>query len=123
MYITATYLMHPVDPKHTSAPNYSKNKANFIADEVVSLTKKLRNSDLIRCNVIIDIKNETVIKCRDFQLNGEVVQNPEYKPLFDHFREMYPQQIVMLVDMIKNPEKGFVNTSEAIDIESDPVEV
>jgi hypothetical protein len=98
MFITASYLRYPIDPKSTSKPN-SQRKSDMILDEVVSLVKKLRDSDLKRCNVIINVKRQEVVKCRDFQLDGKIVENPSYEALLEHFHELYPAQIDELLKL------------------------
>ena len=86
-------MIHPRNSVSSSQPNFWRNPENFIADEVVSLTKRLRTSDLKKCNVILDIKKNDVIKCRDFQVNGELVTDRNYDKLLTYFRRQYPEQI------------------------------
>lgn len=100
MYITASYLINAVNPKFTSQPNFSDDPNNYMADEVVSITRKIRDSDLKKCNVILDVKNKVVVKCRDFQLDGKVVKEPNFDKLMEHFQEMYPTQIAKLLEIV-----------------------
>jgi hypothetical protein len=100
-YITCTYIVHPIDPNKTSQPNRSKDPNNFIADEVVSLVKHIRNSDLKKCNVILDVKNKSVVKCRSFQMYGEVVTDPDYTKLLEYFEGQYPEQIKLLLQSVE----------------------
>src|ERR1700735_760002 len=101
MFITASYVFYPTDPKSTSKPGFSKDPSNYIADEVVSLVKKLRDNDLKRCNVILNVKRKEVIKCRNFQLNGKLVEKPDYDTLLEHFKEMYPEPIEKLLEFVQ----------------------
>jgi hypothetical protein len=97
MFITATYIYNPINPHATSQKNYSSNKSNMIVDEIISITKNIRNSDLKKCNVIIDIFNENVIKCRDFMMDGKIVSNPDYIVLLNYFKQQHPRQIEPLL--------------------------
>lgn len=97
MFITATYIVYPLNPKETSQPNFSKNRSNFVADEVVAIVKNLRDTDRKQANVILDTKKLTVIKCRDFQINGIVVHDPEYKTLWDYFYEQHPKECALIL--------------------------
>ena len=93
MFITATCIVYPVNPKETSQPNFSKNRSNFIADEVVAFVRNLRDTDRKQANVILDTKKLTVVKCRDFQINGNVVSDPDYKILWDYFYASHPTEL------------------------------
>jgi hypothetical protein len=99
MFITATFIINAANPKATSQPDHSKNPKNFIADEVVSITKKIRDSDLKKCNVILDVKNKEVLKCRNFQMGGQQVTNPNYQMLLEHFQAMYPNEVGQLLQI------------------------
>jgi hypothetical protein len=101
MFITCTYVIHPIDPKKTSQPNRSKDPNNFIADEVVSLVKNIRNSDLKKCNVILDVKNKSVVKCRSFIVSGEYVTDPQYDKLLEYFHGQYPAQVDALLKAVE----------------------
>ena len=104
-FITCCYVVHPIDPNKTSQPNRSQNPANFIADEVVSLVKNIRYGDLKKCNVILDVKNKSVVKCRSFQMFGEVVTDPDYTKLLEYFIGQYPDQIKMLLQSVEQPKE------------------
>jgi hypothetical protein len=104
-YITCCYVIHPIDPNKTSQPNRSKDPKNFIADEVVSLVKHIRNSDLKKCNVILDVKNKSVVKCRSFQINGEVITEPDYTTLLGYFGSQNPEQIKILLQSVDQPKE------------------
>lgn len=99
MYILMTYVYHPTDPKQTSQPNFSKNPHNYVADEVVTMSKKIRDTDLKRSNVIINVKRKAVVKSRDFQLMGKIIDDPSYEVLLGHFAEMYPNQVKELLKL------------------------
>lgn len=87
MFITSTYMTRPVLPNRTSMPRFFENTNNFISDEVVSIVRKLKRNDLTRSNVIIDLKNKSVIKNRDFSIGKD------YDAIYKHFHDMYPQQL------------------------------
>jgi len=104
MYITCCYVIRPLNPKNTSKPNHSQHAENFIADEVVSLVKNIRNSDIKKCNLILDVKNKSVVKCRSFQINGEVVTGDNYDTLLEYFHAQYPAQIDALLKAVEHVE-------------------
>jgi c-di-GMP-related signal transduction protein len=98
-YITATYILHPQDPSKTSIAGYSRNPANLIADEVVSLVRNLRKRDLERCNVILDVKKKEVVKCRSFQMHGKLAER-DYQTLLEYFIAQYPSQVQQLLNLV-----------------------
>ncbi len=96
MFITCTYLYQ----------NHTSNAKNTTVDESVSIVKNLRYTDLKRCNVILDVENGIVIKCRNFKLYDDVFTNslngPDYQRLLDYFQSHHPKEIGMLLDAINS---------------------
>ena len=93
MYITSVYIITPVNPKATSRLKYWDNPNNFVADEVVSITRNLNDSDLKRANLILDLEKKEVLKCRRYQLDGKMVTEPNYVALLASLRSTYPNQV------------------------------
>lgn len=112
MYITATYIYNPIDPKRTFEPKLGSNPDNFIAEEVVSLVRNLRGIDLRRCNVILDVAEEKVVKCRAFVVDGKSA-TAEYDSLLEHFRLAHPQQIDELLRIAKALKEAKTVPAEA----------
>jgi hypothetical protein len=92
MYITSSYI-------------FNKQGQKVTADEVVSIVKRIRDSDLKRSNVILDVVKGEVKKCRNFNLYGKVVNSndaepPTYQRLLDYFHAHHPQHIDVLLNAI-----------------------
>jgi hypothetical protein len=58
-------------------------------DEQVGYTKRLRQSDLQTCNVILDYKSRKVQKC---VIEGKVIDR-DFNALNDYYKEVYPSLI------------------------------
>lgn len=58
-------------------------------DEQVGYTKRLRQSDLQTCNVILDYKARKVQKC---VIEGKVIAR-DFDALNDYYKEVYPSLI------------------------------
>ena len=99
MYITSVYIISPVNPKASSRPKFWSNPDNFIADEVVSITRHLNDSDLKRANLILDLRNKEVMKCRRYQYEGKIVTTPDYDTLLESIRGTYPNQVGLALKM------------------------
>ena len=92
MYITAQYV-------YNRYKNYE-----MLADEVVSIVRKIRDNDIKRCNVILDVVKGEVFKCRGFHIYGKEIDGYEkdsYQRLLDYFHAMHPQQIDNLLKAIQ----------------------
>lgn len=101
MHITATYFYRP---------QKTNSQTVMVTDEVVSFVKNLRDSDLKRCNVIIDVINQEVLKCRSFMIDGEIVKNPEYHTLIEYFQRNHPTEVGTLLKAVENLTKvGEIN--------------
>ena len=101
MFITSYYEITPANPKATSQPGFWSDPSNLYADEIVNITRKLNDSDLKRANLILDLRNKEVIKCRNYQLEGEVVTEPSYESLLESIRNSYPNQVDMAVKIVE----------------------
>lgn len=63
MFLFATYVMRPRYPHLTSQKGWMQNPDNLIYDEQVGFAKKMRDKDMIRSNVVIDLANKKILKC------------------------------------------------------------
>ena len=68
-------------------------KANGQIDEQVSISKRLRTSDLQSCNVIMDYGKQKVQKC---VIEGKVVET-DWEKLNEYYKKVYPTLIDQLV--------------------------
>ena len=87
MFLTATY----------TKPQYNSE----LRDENVAIVRNLRNNDLTRANLILDLKKKEVKKCRNYQQDGKIIENPEYSELFNYFHEQYPQQLDIALQLVE----------------------
>ena len=67
-------------------------KANGQIDEQVSISKRLRTSDLQTCNVILDYGKQKVQKC---VIEGKVVET-DWEKLNEYYKKVYPTLIDQL---------------------------
>jgi phosphopantetheine adenylyltransferase len=61
-------------------------------DEQVTVSKKVRNSDLQTCNVIVDYQNKTVSKCI---IEGKRVDT-DFEKMNQYYKQIYPNLIEQL---------------------------
>ena len=61
-------------------------------DEQVGFSKKVKTSDLQTCNVIIDYKEQRVIKC---VIEGKVVDT-DFDRMNAYYKQVYPELIAQL---------------------------
>jgi len=99
MFITSYYLFK----------DYKRNEN--LADETVSFVRKLRDSDLKRSNVILDMKKKELVKCRSFNLYGKIVNNGDtdvtYQRILDYFHAQHPQEVGSLITLMEsNPNNA-----------------
>ena len=102
-FITCTYVIHPANPNKTSIIGHSNDPKNFIADEVVALLRNLKDRDLRKCNVILDVTNKSIVKCRSFLIDGKLADDYSYDRLLDYFKFQYPTQISALLESVTGP--------------------
>ena len=67
-------------------------KPNGQIDEQVSISKKIRTSDLQSCNVILDFSKKKVDKC---VIEGKIV-NSDWDKLIEYYKRIYPTLIDQL---------------------------
>lgn len=100
MNITITYILRSNHPKKIKTENYWSNPNHIMADETVAFVKNLKDSDLKRCNVILDIENKEIIKNRGYIENNEFVSNPSYDQIIAYLSKQYPDTVPSLVSSI-----------------------
>ncbi len=93
MHLTSTYYIRPKNNFNTSSTNFFSNPDNLVIDETVSLVKNLRMTDLKRANLVLDLKNKKVLKCRRYRMGKDMVINPDYQKLYDFFKDIYPNEL------------------------------
>ena len=92
MYIVANYIYYPVK---------NGKETITIGDEIVSIVRKLKNTDLKRSNLILDVVNKEVLKCRSFMIDNREVTDPTYDMLLEHFQKSHPNEINALLKLIE----------------------
>jgi hypothetical protein len=70
-------------------------------DEQVGYAKRLRQSDLQTCNVILDYKARKVQKC---VIEGKVIDR-DFNALNDYYKEVYPS-LIEQIEKVQATEKG-----------------
>jgi hypothetical protein len=67
-------------------------KANGQIDEQVSLSKRVRTSDIQMCNVIIDYQNKKLDKC---VIEGKTIDT-DFDRMNEYYKQVYPNLIEQL---------------------------
>jgi hypothetical protein len=88
LFITATYLLSPISGQFNHDPN------NIQRSESVQIIKRLKDRDLKTANIILDISNKSIVKCRTSKENGTMFNGDEdYKEIYAYFNLHYHDQI------------------------------
>lgn len=94
LYLIAYYS---AKPKHTRVKTHIKgwmnDKDNVAYDEQIAVTTKIKNKDIAMAKIILDIKNEKII--RDGWQTGQ-----EYYELYSHFYKQYKREIDSAVNQL-----------------------
>jgi hypothetical protein len=77
-------------------------RPNGQIDESTQTLNKLRNRDLTDCNVILDFKDETIIKCRMTEGNIPV----DWNTVVGYYSKHYGDTFAQLVRANADLEKG-----------------
>lgn len=94
IYLVAYYYQKPRDRRvKTNRAGWMNNSQNYTFDEQVSLTNVLKNKDLERAKIILDMSKKTVIR------NGWV-DNRNFDDLFMYFSNGYPDQTKKVMEQI-----------------------
>lgn len=73
-------------------------KANGQIDEQVAVSKRVRQSDLQTCNVIIDYEKKKLDKC---VIEGKVVDT-NFEKMNEYYKKVYPT----LIDQLEKNNQG-----------------
>lgn len=63
-------------------------------DELVSVSKNVKNTDMQNANVIIDFADKKVVKC--------IIEGKEHDTTFDQLRDYYVKVYPQLVNQLEN---------------------
>lgn len=97
IYLVAYYYQKPLDRRvKTNKAGWMKNPQNVSYDEQVALTKVLKNKDLERAKIILDMTKKIVIR------NG-LADNRNFDDLFVYFSKGYPEQTKKVMEQL-DPE-------------------
>ena len=72
-----------------------KRKPGGQIDEEVGFAKRLRNSDLQMCSVILDYAERKVVKC---VVEGQVLDK-DFRNLHQYYENAYPNMVGQLAEM------------------------
>lgn len=84
-FLVVLYAGKPADPKQTSKKGYLKE--NMVYDEKVSLTKNLRDKDLLNATIVLDLENKKILrrnKVHDISDSYDFLYDYYYKNYKDH---------------------------------------
>jgi hypothetical protein len=72
-------------------------KPNGQIDEMVTISKRVRGSDIQTCNVILDFQAKKIDKC---VIEGKVVDG-DWEKMCDYYKRVYPT----LIDQLEKANK------------------
>lgn len=103
IYLLAQYISKPKDPHMTRIPGYITNPENLSYDEAVSFTVGLKDRDIIKSNVILNISEGMVVR-------NTFNSGKSYDELFDYFNEAYPEYMKHF--LVPSEPTQFGNTND-----------
>jgi hypothetical protein len=77
-------------------------KPNGQIDEMVTISKRVRGSDIQTCNVILDFQAKKIDKC---VIEGKVVDS-DWDKMCDYYKRVYPALIDQLEKANKDSTKA-----------------
>lgn len=86
IYLIASYVTKPRDPRKTHIRGYMSDPANHQYDEQVQISTQLRPKDLNMSKVILNLSNRTVDK-------NSFNNNKDFNELFKYFFKGYHKYI------------------------------
>ena len=86
-YIFANYVAKPRNPKRTHEKGYMSDPNNVMHDEIVGFSVGLKNKDLIRNRIVIDIDGQRVV-------HNSMGNNADWVQIMDYFMGAYERQIL-----------------------------
>lgn len=89
IHLLAFHTRVPRDPSKTHMKDFGKNEENYAYNEEVHVTLGLKDKDLMRASVILNISKQSVVKCS---------MNPDasFLDLYMYFKKNYPQYVNVL---------------------------
>ena len=88
--------------------NFLRKRAGQI-DEMVSVSKRVRTSDMNSANVILDFADKKVVKC--------IIEGKNHDPTFDKMRDYYARIYPNLIEQLEREagiEKGLAKLESTI---------
>lgn len=80
MFLTSTY--------------FTTNHNDMGKEENVAIIRNIRNNDLKRANIVLDLEKKLVVKCRDYRKDEKLINgNQDYDDLYNYFYSLYPKQL------------------------------
>lgn len=107
MYLVAQYIKSPKKAASTCTPKFWSDQNNFVQEELIGVKRHIRNADLAKAGIILDLKNSEVIKARGRD------QGTEQEQSFDHIYGYFRKHYADYIDKILMAYEG-KNTSTAI---------
>ena len=89
IYLLATYVARPRNPRQTSRAGYITNPDNMQYDENLEIVRGWRDKYL-KYSVVLDLTNEKVIK-------NSFHNNKTFEELFTHYYEGFGEYIEQMV--------------------------
>ena len=90
IYLLATYVARPKNPRQTAQPGYMKDPSNIQYDEQVFIARGFRDRYL-QNSVVLDLTEERVIK-------NSFTPGKSFNELFAHFHEGFGEYIEQTVN-------------------------
>ena len=90
IYLLATYVARPKNPRQTSRAGYITNPDNIQYDENLEIVRGWRDR-YIKYSVVLDLTNERVIK-------NSFLKEKTFEELFKHYHEGFGEYIEQTVD-------------------------
>ena len=90
IYLLATYVARPKNPRQTSLAGYITDPDNIQYDENLEIVRGWRDR-YIKYSVVLDLTNERVIK-------NSFLKEKTFEELFKHYHEGFSEYIKQTVD-------------------------
>lgn len=113
IFLTATYVTKPRYRDQTYVSGYMNLPNSIQHDEVIDVTRGLKDRDLMQAKIILDITNQAVIKN-----SFDVDKTKGFMELFQYFYTNSPQEISQALRQV-----GITIESPAQDMPQEVVEV
>ena len=88
IYLLATYVARPKNPRQTSRAGYITDPNNIQYDERIAFTKGLKPRDQATSGIILNLNQKKVVS------NKFDKDQRDFDALFKYFLEGYPQYVI-----------------------------